>query len=145
MGNEDGFVYIISLQFPEALHQLLHGSLPAPHLADGHQTAFMIDMDHGLDAQHAAHEGSGRADPAAPLQVIQIIDGDLVADVVFHFFHPGGQRFQAQALVPFPAGIVDQQTLAQGGTEGIYNDDPPLGIFFHQILRGNDGALVRGA
>ncbi len=45
----------------------VYGGPAAPGFGYVHQVAQVIHMEHRLDFQHGAHDGSGCGDPAAPL------------------------------------------------------------------------------
>ena len=97
VGDEYGFH--IGAVFTELARQKLHGGLSAPALAHGGQLSLFVHNDNGLDVQHTAHKGGGGADPAAPLQVSQIVDGDPVTDMQFIFLHPAVQCINGAAPV----------------------------------------------
>ena len=68
----------------------------------------------------------------------KVVDGTHLVDPVLILLHPGSQFFQTHAFVPLLAGIPDQQTLAQSGTEGIHHLHGSFGILFLQLLGGDD-------
>ena len=141
----DGNGIQVDAGLTQLLGQVFHGSLTAADLVHGDQVTFVIHMDDGLDAQHAAEESSGGADAAAPLQMVQIVHGEPVREAHLVVFHPLGQIVQAHALGPLVAGMPHQKTLAQGGAEGVHHADGTVGIVLHHFLGSDDSRLVGGA
>ena len=118
--------------------------MEAPGLADVDQVALIVHMEHRLDVQHSAHNGRGRADPAAPLEIHQVVHRKPVAQVQTVVQQPLLQLPKAQALVPLLAGIVGKQALAQRGAQAVHHGDGPLRIALPQLLSRDTGRLVGG-
>ena len=101
-------------------------------------------MEHRLDGEHGPEQRRRRADPAAPLQVVQIVHSEPVADV------PLGPLGKVQNLLQsFPLFLLlgaepDEQTLSHGGAEAVHHPDLPLREVLLQLPSRNDGGLVGG-
>ena len=127
------------------LSDVADGIFPASCLGHIHQVTLVVHMDHRLDLQQGACYGGGCADPAAPLQVHQVIGNDPVAKIQLVFLHPGGQFLQRQARIPLLTGIPDQKALTQRSAEGVHHIDLPIRVAFLQFLGSDDSGLIGGA
>ena len=64
-------------------------------------------MHDGLDGQHGAEQGGGGVDPAAPLQVVQIVHREPVAEMEAVVGDPLGKLVQREPFLPLFGGGVD--------------------------------------
>ena len=56
------------------------GLTAAPHLAQRLQLSLIADIHHRFDAHECAQECTGTGQPAAPIQMVQVIHGEEMAD-----------------------------------------------------------------
>ena len=143
VGDEHRVMAGVHGQLAVLVRQGLDGGPAAPDLEHGDQVAGIVHMEHGLDVQQSTHEGGRRADPAAPLQVDQIVHGEPVTEVEAGVLHEFGGLLQAGALPLLLHGEVHQQAEAGGGGEGVHHQDLPVRVLLHQSL-GSHGAGVYG-
>ena len=101
-------------------------------------------MHDGLDGQHGAEQGGGGVDPAAPLQVVQIVHREPVADAALGLLGKGLHLVNGFPLFLLLRAEIHEQSLPQRGAEGVHRQDLRVGKFVLQLLRGNDGGLVGG-
>ena len=66
-------VLVAASAFCHLLGHGLEGFAPSPLFCIGVQLPFQIHVEEGFNPQGAAYHRSGLVDPAAPVQVIQII------------------------------------------------------------------------
>ena len=81
MADEHSLVFRVNGGFRHFVHQRRQGRFAAPRLADGDQAALIIYVHHRLDGQHGAEQRRGGADAPAPLQVVQIVHREPVAEM----------------------------------------------------------------
>ena len=79
-----------------------------------------------------------------PLQEVQVVHGELVAQVQLVFLHPVPHLFYALSLIFQLSGVPYQQALAQRGAQGVHGKDLPLGILLPQFLRRKARAVIGG-
>ena len=118
--------------------QRLNGRFPAPGLAHGHQVAGIVDVEDRFDVDQGAHDGGGFGDPAAPVQMVEIIHREVVDDVPLDGLDVFCGLGEALARVPVLDGLVDQQSMAQRGAQGVDHDDVPLREFLPGLFRGDE-------
>ena len=126
------------------VYQRRQRRLTAPGLADRDQAALVIHMHDRLDGQHGAEQGGGGVDPAAPLQVVQIVHREPVADAALDLLGKGLHLVDGFPLFLLLSAEIHEQSLPQRGAEGVHRQDLRVGKFVLQLLRGNDGGLVGG-
>jgi len=79
-----------------------------------------------------------------PLEEMEVVYGELVAQVQPVLLHPVPDLLDGVAQVPLAGGIPHQQPLAQGGAQGVHSVQPPVGILGAQLLHGQAGGVVGG-
>ena len=119
------------------------GLLAAARLFGHAQFAFLIDVQQRLDLQHRADGRRRGGNASAVLEVIKGIDGEPVADFQAVFFHPRGQLFDGQALLLLAGSFADEHRFADGGAEGIHDDQLALRVFLAKFLCAQVGGLQR--
>ena len=133
------------------LHQLVHllqqgvdRGPAAPDLVHRDQMALAVHMEHGLHLQHGAEQGRRRRHPAAPLEVVEVIHREPVADVVLLLLHKVPDLLEGPAPALLLDREVDQQALAQGGGPAVHHQDLAVRIGLLHLLGGDAGGLVGG-
>ena len=101
-------------------------------------------MQHRLDGEHGAHQGGGGTDAPAPLEVVQIVHSEPVADIALGGLRIVPQPGERPARGLFPGAQIHQQALAQRGAPGVHHQHLPVGKLLSEIVRGNDGGLIGG-
>ena len=127
-------------RFFHMVHQGQQRRPAAAAFFHGNQAALIVHMEHGLDGQHGAEQRRRGADPAAPFKVVQVVDGEPVADLPLHLSGIGRQLLQAFLLLP--GAEPDKQPLPHGGAKAVLHVDFPLRKFLRQLLGGDDSGLV---
>ena len=133
------------------LHQLVHllqqgvdRCLAAPDLVHRDQVALAVHVEHGLHLQHGAEQGRRRGHPAAPLEVVEVVHCEPVADVVLLLLHKVPHLLNGPALALLLDREIDQQALAQGGGPAVHHQDLAVRMGLLDLLGGNAGGLVGG-
>ena len=144
MADEHGVVLAGQGQLAHLGGQGINGGLAATDLGNVDEVTLVVHVKHRLDLQHGANQRRGGADPAAPLQIHQIVYGEPVAQLELVFLHPGVELFQSHAGFFLLAGVPHQQALAQGGAQGIHHQELPVGILFGKFGCRNDRGLIGG-
>ena len=91
-------------------------------------------MKNGLQVYQSADDGSGFRNAAAAVQVEQIIDRELMAEMQDVRFDPFGDFLHGFALFLHHNGFIYDQTLSERSGEGVDHDDLPVGKFLHQSI-----------
>ena len=110
--------------------------LGTARLAQHHDIA-IDDAHHGLDGEHAAHEGRRPGDAAAAAQVLQRVQGSHEPDVLLLLVEAVGDVGGGKPLVAQGPGALGEDTLADGGDLAVDHEDRLL-----ERRRGDAGALV---
>ena len=126
------------------VHQGLQRGLPAPGLGDVDQVALVVHVEDRLDLEHGAQHGGGGRDAPSPLQEVQIVHGELVAQAELVGLGPVPDLFDGLPPGPLLGGQIDQQALAQRGAQGVHRVHLPVGVFLPQLVHGDDGGVVGG-
>ena len=106
--------------------------------------AGVVHMHDGLDGQHGAEQRRGGADTAAPLQMVQIVHGEPVADPALGLLGKGVDLLQRLAGFLLPGAEIHQQSLAQRGAQGVHHPDLRVRELALQLFGGDNGGLVGG-
>ena len=101
-------------------------------------------MEHRLDLQHGAHHGGGGGDAAAPLEEVQVIHRELVAQLQLVGLCPVPNLLDGLALGALLGGQINKQPLPQRGTQSIHGVQLSIRVFFPEILHGNYRGAVCG-
>ena len=145
VGDGHDPVSCVQLLFGVHLGQRVNGLFPAPDLAAGDDMAVGGTVENGLDVQHRADHGGGPADPAAALQEIQVIHGEVLAHMG-HFLIQQRRcltgRGAHAAQLRCPDG---QQTVAKAAAPGVHNVHKPVRELLFQLLLGQHGCLIGAA
>ena len=145
VADEDGLLFRLNGASLHAVDQREDGIFAAAGLRDVDEVAFVVHMEHGLDAERAADEGRRRRDAAAALQEEQIVDREPVAQVQAVVFSVLCSLLQRCAVLQLLHGQPDQQALTHGGAQRVDRQNLPLGIALAQLLRGDLGGAVGAA
>ena len=106
--------------------------------------ARVIHMQHRLDGQHGAEQGRRSADPAATLQMVQVVHGEPVAHLRLGLLRKDVDLVDGLPLPLFLDAEVYQQPLAQRGAERVHHKDLPSGVCLPQVIGGDHRRLVGG-
>ena len=98
-----------------------------------------------LDLQDRADHGGDAAEPAAALEILQIVHGEILADAVLFLLERFDDGIERRALVAQTRRTQHLQALAQGGGKRIDNGDTPLRIGLAQLAGGKLRRLRRTA
>ena len=101
-------------------------------------------MHHRLDGQHGAEQRRGGADAPAPLQVVQIVHREPVAEMGTDLLGISLDLFNGLALFLLLRAEVDEQPLPQRSAQGIHRQNLRLREFTSQLLRRNNSGLKGG-
>ena len=117
VADEDSLVSAWQHSGFHAVRQCLQRSLPSPRLSDGYQMALIVHMHNRLYAEHGAYRGGGGGNAPAPLEVIQIVNGEPMAHMQLFVFNEVPHLLYGRALFLFLRGIVCYHALAEGRGE----------------------------
>ena len=145
MADEDSLVSAWQHSGFHAVRQCLQRSLPSPRLSDGYQMALIVHMHNRLYAEHGAYRGGGGGNAPAPLEVIQIVNGEPVAHVQLFAFNKVPHLLYGRALFLFLRGIVCYHALAEGRGECIHSIYLSVGVLFPELARGGFAGIICGA
>ena len=143
VADEHGLIFRVDAQRFDLVQQRLDGGLAAPRLAHRHQLALVGGVHDGLDGEHGAQQSGGGADTAAHFQIVQVVHGEPVADAEAVVLHPFGQLRRRETRLLLLRRQIQEQTLPQGGAEGVHHVDLRLRKLRTQVVRGDDGGLIR--
>jgi hypothetical protein len=103
---------------PDLVTQVSQRLAPGPLLGFlGHLA--VLELDHRLDVEQRAEQGSGAADPAAPLQVLEPAEHAVDAGARDAVLGGGHQLVQAGTGRGLLGGGDDEQPLAHGERVGV--------------------------
>ncbi|MPM61597.1 hypothetical protein SDC9_108457 [bioreactor metagenome] len=141
MADEYGVRRLLIQRMFHVLKQRAKGFLSALYLFNGDEITLVVNVHDGLDVEDGG-DGRGRsADAPAALKVDEVVHGEPVREAQLVLLHPFGELVYAQVLLF--CGVVNQQSLAQGGGAGVDNGDLARGIFCLELLRRVEGGLHR--
>ena len=103
----------------------------------------VVHMKNGFDIQHRADHRRRRGYAAAALQMEKIIHREIVAHMQFELFGVFGSFFQRSPRIRFSDDVIDKQTFAHRGAEGIDHDHFSVGIDFFELFCGDAIAPFR--
>ena len=95
-----------------------------------------------FDGEHGADHCRGGGNAAATLQEHEIIHGEPMGQVQLVGFHPIPGFLQAGALLPPQGGVIGQQRLTAGGSQGIYNVELSVRELGAQLLSRQEAVLI---
>ena len=101
-------------------------------------------MEDRFDLEHGTHHSGGGRDASAPLQEVEVVHREVVAQVLLVCLYPVPDLFNTGAVVPLLGGIPHQQALSQRGAQGIHSVQFAFRVFFSQLLHRNQGGVVGG-
>ena len=78
MGDIDPVVPVIPDPLGHLVDQPAEGLLAAAGLADVNQVAIIVDVQERLDAEGRTHHRRHLGDPPAPVEVEEVVDGEVV-------------------------------------------------------------------
>ena len=143
VADEYGIALTHVLGFLHFVEERLDGFFPPHGFADGNEMPFVVDVHDGLDGEQRPDDGHCRRYPSAALEMEQIIHRKEMADVELDAFEIVIRFLQARARIGFFHGIIEIEPLAHGGTEGVGDEHLSVGIFFVQLLGGDEKAVRR--
>lgn len=137
VAEKHDIVYRVYRQLGKFVHQCCNGVFSASHLTYTDQSALVVHMDDGLDAQHIAHDRRRGADASAPLEVNEILCCDPMGDPQLQFLDIGGSFLKGCAGKLLLLCQIYQHSLSGGGRERVHCNNCTLGVLTAKLLRGN--------
>ena len=101
-------------------------------------------MEHRLHLQHRTKQGRCRRQPPAPLEVVEVIHREPVADVPLLLLHEVPDILNGFAPALLLDSQIDQQALAHGGGAAVHDEDFAVRMVGEHLLGGDAGRLVGG-
>ena len=136
VGHPDGPREVDAAGLVDFLEHHVLRLLRSACLAEHHDVA-IDDAHHGLDGEHAAHEGRCSGNAAAAAQVLQRIQRGHEPDVLLLLVEAVGDILGGKPFIAQGPGALGQDTLADGGVLAVDHEDRLL-----ERGRGDAGALV---
>ena len=96
---------------------------------DVDELSVFIDVQDRFDAEHRADKRSCSGNTAAAIQVVQIVNGEIVADILFDRFGVCRERFNVQFVFRIAQDEVNEQTFAKRSRKRITMKMRRLGYF----------------
>ena len=143
MAQKNGFGIFQLSGFTHMLDKGVKGLAAAAHLFDRDQMTLVVNVKNRLDAEHGADKGRRAADASAALQMVEVIDGEPVCEVVAVVNHPLLELLHGKARALLLHGIVHQKALAHGSGKRVHHDDGAFRESGAQLFDRHTGAVVR--
>ena len=103
------YIYYVALfvvAFVELIDEGFERFFAPEHLFDGHEVAFFIYVEHGLDVKYRAQKRRALAEPAAAREIFEVVDHEIVHAAVLDLFRIGEGLFDCRARL---ALFVDER------------------------------------
>ena len=135
-----GHAHLVLIAPDDALER----GVGAAGLGDRLKFSFFVDDEDRLDVEEAPDDGDGSGDAAAPVEIIEIADGEAVAEVRHLFAEPGGIFGEGEPLRALDGGALREHALSGGGAEGVDHFNGALREFLLQHADRLDGVVICG-
>ena len=88
VSNHDNLIVPAFHLFFHDIHDPVEGFFASTLFSNDTELSFIIHVDHRLDLYHCAEDRSGFGNPTATVQVVQVVNRDIVANMKFILLRP---------------------------------------------------------
>ena len=117
------------------VHERPYGDLSAHDIGDIHERAVLVHHDDGLEFHDLPDHGGASFEPAAAIEVHEVVHGEGVPDMIAELGDISGVLAHARALAPLFERVPGEHPETHARALGIYDDDPSFGEVGLEFVR----------